>query len=412
MQDNSKYSSVTEISNIIKAGVEGMMERVYIRGEITGFKISSTGHLFFSLKDSVSSISVCIWKSQWPRVLASVSGNLEAFQNGVEVLAEGTLSVYTKNTTVSVVISKMTPAGVGEQALKFEMLKQKLAAEGLFDPSRKKPLPDYPKRIGIVSAITAAGKGDMLKILAARSPFIEIVVFPTPVQGEAAAAGIIKAIDCASKHYINNTKYKPDVLIIGRGGGSIEDMWCFNDENVARAIAACPIPTITGIGHEQDTTIADFVSDVRASTPSNAAEIVTRNTVGLLDSVSACRVRLQGKIRSIIENVGYRYQHCTPERLTAVMKNICSSKCSDISFAEQHFAVCKDKILTDSRNRFSMLVQKLDSLSPLKILSRGYAIVQNEQGIAVTDAEQVAAGDKVEILLHKGRVKAEVIHNL
>ena len=121
MQDNSKYSSVTEISNIIKAGVEGMIERVYIRGEITGFKISSTGHLFFSLKDSVSSISVCIWKSQWPRVLASVSGNLEAFQNGVEVLAEGTLSVYTKNTTVSVVISKMTPAGVGEQALKFEM---------------------------------------------------------------------------------------------------------------------------------------------------------------------------------------------------------------------------------------------------------------------------------------------------
>ena len=408
MQDNSKYSSVTEISNIIKAGVEGMLDRVYIRGEITGFKFASTGHLFFNLKDASSSISVCIWKSNWPSILASVSGNLDAFQNGTEVLAEGKLSVYTKSTTVSVVITKMSPAGVGEQALKFEMLKQKLAAEGLFDPSRKKPLPDYPKRIGIVSAITAAGKGDMLKILAARSPFIEIVVFPTAVQGEAAAAGIIKAIDCASKHYINNTKYKPDVLIIGRGGGSIEDMWCFNDENVARAIAACPIPTITGIGHEQDTTIADFVSDVRASTPSNAAEIVTRNTVGLLDSVSACRVRLQGKIRSIIENVGYRYQHCTPERLTSVMKNICSGKRSDISFAEQHFAVCKDKILTDSRNRFSMLVQKLDSLSPLKILSRGYAIVQNEQGIAVTDAKQVAAGDKVEILLHKGRVKAVV----
>ncbi|MBP5707296.1 MAG: exodeoxyribonuclease VII large subunit, partial [Spirochaetales bacterium] len=367
MQDNSKYSSVTEISNIIKAGVEGMLDRVYIRGEISGFKFSSTGHLFFSLKDSSSMISACIWKSSWPNVLASVSGNATAFKDGVEVLAEGKLSVYNKNTTVSLVITRMTPAGAGEQALKFEMLKQKLAAEGLFDPSRKKPLPDYPKTIGIVSAITAAGKGDMLKILAARSPFIDIVVFPTPVQGEAAAAGIIKAIDCASQHYINNTKYKPDVLIIGRGGGSIEDMWCFNDENVARAIAACPIPTITGIGHEQDTTIADFVSDVRASTPSNAAEIVTRNTVGLLDSVTACLVRLQGKIRSIIENVGYRYQHCTPERLTAVMKNICSGKRSDISFAEQHFSVCKDKILTDSRNRFSMLVQKLDSLSPLKI---------------------------------------------
>ncbi|MBR3731148.1 MAG: exodeoxyribonuclease VII large subunit [Spirochaetales bacterium] len=408
MQDNSKYSSVTEISNIIKAGVEGMIERVYIRGEITGFKISSTGHLFFSLKDSVSSISVCIWKSQWPRVLASVSGNLEAFQNGVEVLAEGTLSVYTKNTTVSVVISKMTPAGVGEQALKFEMLKQKLAAEGLFDPSRKKPLPDYPKRIGIVSAITAAGKGDMLKILAARSPFIEIVVFPTPVQGEAAAAGIIKAIDCASKHYINDTKYKVDVLIIGRGGGAIEDMWCFNDESVARAIAACPIPTITGIGHEQDTTIADFVSDVRASTPSNAAEIVTRNTVGIYDSVSACRVRLQGKMRSILENVEYRLERCASQRLVGLMNTRYSGRMSDFNFTQQRFSVLMNKSLEDRRNRFAMLVQKLDNMSPLKILSRGYAIVQDGHGQTVTDAEQVHAGEQVDIVLHKGRVKAVV----
>ena len=278
----------------------------------------------------------------------------------------------------------------------------------MFDQSRKKTLPLYPVSVGIVTSPTGAALQDMLNVLNRRFSSLKITVFPTAVQGEEAKFEIVKAIEYASYHYRKNTNLKVDILIISRGGGSIEDLWAFNEEIVAKAISNCPIPTITGIGHEIDFTIADFVSDLRAPTPSAAAEIAVKNGSDLLNTIVSYKIRIEGSFNLIMEKYLNRYSLCTLDKLLFYFKRIYENALQDFSFIKEKNNNKIKEILELNEKKFHLLMQKLDNLSPLKILQRGYSLVLDKDNKTISDSASVNTGDILRIILNKGKLEAEV----
>lgn len=410
ISDNlSKYLSITDFTKIIKNNLEHSYPLLFLKGEISNFKPSSTGHWYFVLKDQNSAIKAIIFKGAQSSILELVKHNLSMFKDGVEVLVEGRLSVYERNGEYSIIINKMIPVGIGELSIKYEALKDKLFKEGLFDQNRKKELPIYPINIGIVTSPTGAALQDMINVLKRRSSSINVTVYPTSVQGEDAKYEIVKAIECAEYHYKNNTSRKPDVLIIARGGGSIEDLWAFNEEIVAYSIANCPIPTITGIGHEVDFTIADYCSDYRAPTPSVAAEIVSKNRADLINSVSSYLLRLEGAIEYVIERYNNRLSHCSSDKVMSYFMRLYENKLVDYSFIRDRINHKFEDIRNQKRNQLEYLVGKLDNLSPLKILSRGYSIVLSENNKLIKASDDVSLEENINIILDRGRIKAHII---
>lgn len=405
---SDKYLSITDFTRILKSNLESSFSTLFLKGEISNFKPSSSGHIYFVLKDRGASIKAIIFKGSLGLISDSFKKGSGLFKDGAEVLVEGRLSLYERNGDYSIIISRMIPVGAGELSVKFELLKEKLSSEGLFDQSRKKILPLYPTHIGIVTSPTGAALQDMLNVLNRRFSSLNITVFPTAVQGEEAKFEIVKAIKCASYHYRKNTNLKVDVLIISRGGGSIEDLWAFNEEIVAREISDCPIPTITGIGHEIDFTIADFVSDFRAPTPSAAAEIAVKNGADLLNTIVSYKIRIEGSFNLIMEKYYNRFSLCTLEKLLSYFKRIYENALQDFFFIkERNNNIIKDIIELNSK-KFHLLMQKLDNLSPLKIMKRGYSLVLDKDNKTLTDSASVNTGDILQIILNKGRLEAEV----
>jgi exodeoxyribonuclease VII large subunit len=403
--NDSKYLSVTEFTRIIKNNLEISYPFVFLRGEISNLRPSTSGHYYFSLKDETSSIKAVIFRNN-----LSILSNFDAgegIKDGKEVLIEGRMSVYERGGEYSIIVSKIIPVGIGELAIKFEILKKKLDRLGLFDPAIKKPLPMYPNHIGIVTSPTGAALKDILNVLKRRFSSLKITVFPALVQGEQAKDDIAKAIKCANYHYENNTENKVDVLIVARGGGSIEDLWAFNEEVVAYAIYESKIPIITGIGHEIDYTIADFCADLRAPTPSAAAEIVVRNTEELINSISAYRLRIQTTFDNYLEKLFYRLDNCRLERLTLLLKKIYENNLQDFSHIEEKLKSVFDNIIKKQKQKFYMLLQKLNDISPLNTLSRGYSITLKNDAI-VKSYNQVERGDDITILLAEGKLSAVI----
>ncbi|ACC97610.1 Exonuclease VII, large subunit [Elusimicrobium minutum Pei191] len=391
----NKIFTVTEISSSIKEMLEGVLNDVRVEGEISGLKKAASGHIYFDIKDENALISAVLFKGYALRTAD--------LKDGLKVLVRGDLSCYIKQGRYQIIVKSLVPTSVGDLYLEFERLKQKLAAEGIFDEERKRPLPEFASRIGVVTSPTGAALQDILSVLKRRSPNLEVIISPSLVQGQEAPAQIVKAIE-----RLNKINPAPDVILVGRGGGSMEDLWCFNDEAVARAIYKSKIPVVSCVGHETDFTIADFASDLRAPTPSAAAEIVAQNSAGVANYVTQLVKRMintQNLLISLAQN-----------RLNIAMSNkFLKDPLFYLNQREQETddltalldRAFKDKIKA-ADNALSMLTHKLNALSPGAVLKRGFSIVR-KQGRPVKNAEEVNKGDILDIELYKGNIQTEKI---
>lgn len=406
--DDSDYISVSELTDILKLTMERFFDRIYLRGEISGYRPSSSGHCYFTLKDAEATINIVIFRHKLPQILSVFhDSGFNAIEDGQAVLIEGCLNVYKKGGSYSIVADKMIPAGIGSLYQKFELLKKKLESEGLFDNERKKAIPEHPECIGVVTAVTGAALQDVLNILKRRSPQTKVIVFPTAVQGDDAKHRIAKAIRYADSQYRKKGKYAVDVLLVVRGGGSMEDLWSFNEPEVAYSIADCEVPVVSGVGHEIDFTIADFCADLRAPTPSAAAEIVSRNNCELEEQISTLTTRIENFMRNQLILAESRCQAYKADILYQRMRRICND-CAQYSYLEERIEMLFRNMLENRRNRIQLFTEKLISMNPQQILNRGYAMVYDVAGNVISDSAKVSGGDAISIKVKNGEIKAVV----
>ena len=393
--EERKYLSVSELTQQIRGVLEPGFRDVWIRGEISNYKPAPSGHVYFSLKDSGASISAAIfgWGARGKKPGFSL-------KDGLEVLCRGKISVYPPRGGYQIVIDQVEPLGAGALQMAFEQLKQKLLSEGLFDQARKRPLPRFPKKIAIVTSPGGAAIRDMLTILKRRAPQIEVLIVPALVQGEEASRQLIRGLETVNRHQLG------EVVVLARGGGSIEDLWCFNDEALARAIAASRLPVINAVGHEIDFTIADFVADRRAPTPSAAAEILSQGWLESRESLRSAFERLllwmkrdlQGR-RRLLEHVAARL--VSPrDRLREQ-----AQRCDELRARLDRAMAVR---LQQKRSQLEILSGRLDALSPLRVLKRGYSLAVR-QGKVVKSVTDVRVDDTLDIRLSDGTVRAKVI---
>ena len=388
--------SVSQVNQYIKSLIseDYFLSRIYVRGEVSNCKYHSSGHIYFTLKDGKGAI---------PCVMFAGSRNGLKFRlaEGQQVIVLGNISVYERDGRYQLYAREILQEGTGLLYERFEALKKDLGAKGYFDAEHKKAIPFYPKKVGIVTAPTGAAIQDMVHIASRRNPYIQLVLYPAIVQGDQAAESIVKGIKCLEKRDV-------DVIIIGRGGGSIEDLWAFNEEIVAEAVFQCPVPVISAVGHETDWTIADMVADLRAPTPSAAAELAVTewNLIeNRLEEIERrLRLRMEEKVRIYRQTVaGYQMQlkYLSP-----------FSKINDYRQQLMHMeddmqGILKNK-LTESRHKLALYSERLSGISPLKQLERGYAIVSKEDGKSVNLSGDVETGDKIHVRFLDGYVDAVI----
>lgn len=388
--------SVSDLNARIALTLEGEFTELSVEGEISNFTRAASGHLYFTLKDSSSQISCVMFRGN-----ASFLRFMP--ESGMKVTARANISVYSPRGVYQLNISSLEPAGVGALQMAFDQLKRKLEAEGLFSSRRKKQLPFLPHKIGVVTSPTGAAIRDILSVLKRRYPNVQVLIYPTLVQGQEAPAGIIKGIKKLDS--LGNL----DVIIVSRGGGSIEDLWAFNDEGVARAIAGCKTPIVSAVGHEIDFTIADFVADLRAPTPSAAAEIVVGKKEDLVYTIASLEQRVAAAMSGLTRQAKAKLEATSVSRLRASLKNRIDFSLQKLDELEMRLKTGMEYSLDQGRNSLGNLSAKLETLSPLKALKRGYSIVcrENEQ-IPVTKVGEITAGDRLDVRLSDGRVQCQV----
>lgn len=389
--------SVTQVSLYIKNLFtrDGMLARIVVEGEVSNCKYHSSGHIYFTLKDAGAQLKCVMFAASRERGLGFV------LKDGAKVQVLGRISVFERDGVYQMYAERIVLAGLGELYERFEELKKKLYAEGLFDEAHKKQIPLYPKKIGIVTARTGAALQDILNILHRRNPYVQPILAPARVQGEGAAQTVVHAL-----HILENAGV--DVIIVGRGGGSIEDLWAFNEEIVARAVYQCPIPVISCVGHETDTTMIDYVSDLRAPTPSAAAEIAVRESGDIDAALVDLHSGLTGAMLSILERYRENVRHM--EQILSVQKPMAKleRKREQAEVFEQRLHAAMERRVRKARNDLEVLAAKLDGKSPLKKLSGGFGFVSNEEHVPVTTVEMVECGDKLHITLCDGEIQTEV----
>ena len=391
--NEAKVFSVKEINRLVRELLEQSFPSFWISGEISNFISASSGHWYFSLKDDEAQVRCTMFKNK----------NMAADwtpKNGEKIEAKCFIGLYEARGEYQLNVDLIRHAGAGLLSEAFNQLKERLLKEGLFETSRKKLIPQFPKSIGVISSPTGAAIEDILSTLKRRSPHIPIFIYPSLVQGKEAPVAIVKAIETA------NIRMECDVLILARGGGSIEDLWAFNEEIVARAIVASKIPTITGVGHETDTTIADFVSDLRAPTPTGAAELVTSHTVELIKTIQVYKNQLNkvmaGLIRELMQKIDY-----LEKRLISPRQQIQRQK-EQIHQYIQRINQSMKNAMIQYRLNIDKLKLNLDHLSPHAVLSRGYSIITNVDGQIVNNANQLKLDDKIRIQLNHGQADATI----
>ena len=370
--------TVTQVNLYIKEMLsrDDVLSHITIKGEISNFKAHSSGHMYMSLKDETGVIRAVMFRS--------AAGRLQFRpENGMKVIASGRVSVYERDGQYQLYIEYMQQDGLGDLHIAYEKLKQKLSAEGLFDPKHKKPLPKYPKRIGVITAPTGAAIRDILNILSRRFKYADVVLYPVLVQGENAAMSIAVAL----KYFNENNA--ADVLIVGRGGGSIEDLWAFNEEIVARAIYDSRIPVISAVGHEVDFTISDFVADLRAPTPSAAAELVVPSQEELKDKFNNVYGRLYSCAGRILEKNRLRLRLLTEKPVLKTPERSLDERRLYLDGLYNRFENAYKNILKEKEQALKLNASKLDGLSPLSALSRGFSVTKDEGGRVVKSVEQV-----------------------
>ena len=380
-------ATVSQLNAYMKRVVDGQtaLNDIWIKGEISNFKDHYSGHLYITLKDEGGVLKAVMFKS------AAVHLSFRP-EDGMKVLARGRIGVYEQGGTYQLYINEMTPDGVGELYVAYEQLKKKLEEEGLFDDSKKKPIPAYPEKVGVITAATGAAVRDIINVITRRYPYCEIILYPSLVQGAGAAKNIVAGIE-----YFNKTKMC-DTLIVGRGGGSIEDLWAVNEEIVARAIYASEIPIISAVGHETDFTIADFVADLRAPTPSAAAEIAVPSQLELVSKISTMMSRMQSATVNSLKNKRLRVEKLSMRSPKDKIDDLRQKNDNLIRQAEKSFLLC----LEGNKKVISGLCAKLDALSPLKVLARGYGIATEEDGTVIRSVCNMTPGKDFTLRLTDG----------
>ena len=394
----SNIYTVSQVNQYIKTLLDRDREltALYVRGEISNYKAYPSGHHYFSLKDGEGAIRCVMFK----REAMSLRFRPE---NGMKVIAFGRVAVFPRDGQYQLYCSALTPEGVGDLHLAFEQLKQKLYAEGLFDPAHKKPIPKFPKRIALITSSAGAAVRDMLRILGARWPMAEVFLLPVRVQGAEAPGEICAAIAWANQHQV------ADLIITGRGGGSMEDLWAFNDENVARTIYHSAIPVISAVGHEPDVTISDFVADLRAATPSNAAELAVPDQNEVAVWLRQMEGRLAQAMGRKLESARKDLDRAARCRALQDPMNYVDDKRMVLDYQREKLAAGLNRALNRERQRFGALASKLDALSPLKVLGRGYAIPRKEDGAVVRSTADVAPGDALKLRVADGEINCQVV---
>lgn len=394
---NERTLTVSELNNLIKTLIdcEPMLNNVCIRGELSNYKIYPSGHHYFTLKDSESSLRCVMFKS-------SASKLRFRPESGMGVTAFGRVSVFPRDGAYQLYCTDLIPEGIGDLQVAYEQLKAKLAAEGLFDPKHKKKLPSFPKKIAIITSSAGAAVHDMIRILGQRWPMTKVVLLPVRVQGVEAPPEIVGAIRYANRHKV------ADLIITGRGGGSIEDLWAFNDERVARAIFESELPVISAVGHEPDVTIADYVADVRASTPSNAAELAVPNVRDMRELLDNLSIRRTQAMRKKISTLESKLDELKKRRALQTPMAYVESKRAELDYMKDRFIAAADRSNSAKRRDFVRLAASLDAMSPLKVLGRGYAIAADDKGQLVRSVSDVRPDDKIRLSVSDGVLKCRV----
>ena len=391
--------SVSAVNQYIKTTLEGdrQLKSLSVRGEVSNLRIQQSGHIYFDLKDKQSSIKSVIWRSTAARLRYQL-------KNGMQLVAVGRIGVYDVAGQYQLILSSVTPDGAGDLALALEQLKEKLAAEGLFDVANKKKLPSHPKLIGVVTSSSGAVIRDIYNVSKRRDPFSRIILYPAQVQGEGSSKQIAEGIE------FFNSRYPVDVLIVGRGGGSAEDLWCFNEEPVVRAIYASRIPVISAVGHETDTTLSDYAADVRASTPSQAAELAVPMISEELGYIRSLQKRLaiaaKAKIsmkKQLVEGMLSRTVFKTPERLL-------ERKHQQLDDLSEKLQIMTRLLLDKKRQHLLRTIDRLELMNPVHILKSGYGLLEDSNGQPVTSVDSVSDGEVIKIRLEDGILKAEVLN--
>ena len=388
---------VSQINEYLKLRFEEdeFLSDLLIRGEISNYKLYPSGHHYFSLKDAGGAIRCVMFKGNAFRLRFRP-------ENGMKVIAGGRVSVFPRDGAYQLYCTSLTPDGVGDLHVAFEQLKARLQAEGLFAVERKKPLPRFPHRIAIITSSAGAALRDMLRILRKRYPLSEVKLLAVRVQGAEAPAEIAGAIRYANRYRV------ADLIITGRGGGSIEDLWAFTDERVAYAIAQSEIPVISAVGHEPDVTISDFVADLRAATPSNAAELAVPDQTELRQAIAAKQAMLLTLISRRLKQERQRVSALAQSRSLTDPANYLSDRRMALDYTHRRLCAASAALLNRNRERFVRLAAKLDAMSPLKVLGRGYSMTLNEKGELIKTIHAVSVGEKLTVSLADGKAVTEV----
>lgn len=389
--------SVSELNSLVKEffDLNPLFNSVYVKGEISNFKRHSSGHCYFSLKDENSVIKAVMFKFN--------AYNLDFEpENGMKVICNARLSSYERDGVYQLYVNEMQPDGVGALHIKYEQLKAKLSDEGLFDDSYKKPVPRFPKTVGVVTSKTGAAVRDIINVIKRRAKSTDIIIYPATVQGPDAYKTIVAGIE-----YFNENKV--DVMIIGRGGGSIEDLWCFNEEEVARAIFKSQVPVISAVGHETDYTISDFVADLRAPTPSAAAELCVASSKEVCDFLNISKERMYVALKNHISNLSGKIERYSNSNVFKYPQKLFEKHEQDVSVLSDNLCAVYSRLISEKKERFIKSISKLDSLSPLKVLKRGYTFVENENGQVVESVEKLNVDDLISLRFADGKANCRVV---
>jgi len=394
---SDKVFTISQLNSYVKKLLEAddTLTRVYVKGELSNYVVYSSGHHYFSMKDASGRLKCVMFKGSASKLRFKP-------EDGMSVVAFGRVEVYQRDGVYQLIVNEITPDGVGDLYVAFEQLKEKLQKEGLFDDLYKKTLPRFPKKIAVITSADGVAVQDIIRVLGSRWPMTEVILIPVRVQGVEAPPEIVAALKQA------NTEGVADLIITGRGGGSIEDLWAFNDERVARAVFASEIPVISAVGHEPDYTITDFVADVRAATPSNAAEIAVPDKLDVISRLKTADMRLQQAVTRDLKQRRQRLNDISNRRVLQSPKYYIEDRRIQIDRSAERLISSMQRQVQNKRERYARLAASMDAMSPLKVLGRGYAIAQRDDGVIVKTTADVQPGDKIKVKLQKDEINCVV----
>ncbi|MEN9355336.1 MAG: hypothetical protein RL318_2661 [Fibrobacterota bacterium] len=392
--------TVSELTREIRTQLEDNFDSVRVEGEVSGSKRHSSGHFYFTLKDAGAVISAVMWKSTAMRVVLP--------QDGDRVVAAGRISLFEPRGAYQLMVTSFKPVGEGDLLKRFEELRKRLEGEGLFDPDTKRDFPAYPKRIAVITSATGAVLQDIRNVLSRRSPHLELLLIPSPVQGAEAVPGLLQAF--ARLAFLEGTPFEPDAVIIARGGGSIEDLWAFNEEPVVRAVSGCPWPILSAIGHETDFTLCDYAADLRAPTPSAAAEMIAPHREALLEELDSWASRMSEALTQTVARRRERLELLASRPCLRNPQQMLDRPTQRLDWLLERLQNASVRTTERTHARLASLAGRLDALSPLKVLSRGFAAVESNSGQILSSIKGLEKGQEIQVRFGDGRALARILN--